>query len=139
MEALKESGLGGRLPEDGFERNISKYLPGATATAKPQQQAKAATKRNKRRRKKRKPGRSYCAVCDKLLRAGLEQVGTCRCGGVYCGAHIHNHQCTFDYKAPPTRAQLPEIADVLRLRGGRLLRPRALRRRKTRRRRHRRR
>ena len=30
MEALKESGLGGRLPEDGFERNISKYLPGAT-------------------------------------------------------------------------------------------------------------
>eukprot|EP01132_Coremiostelium_polycephalum_P002896 gene2896-3600_t len=23
----------------------------------------------------------------------------CRCGEVYCGKHIHNHNCTFDYKA----------------------------------------
>ena len=44
MEALRESGLGGRLPEDGFERNISKYLPGATGGRR-----KKRTRRRRRR------------------------------------------------------------------------------------------
>ena len=37
-----------------------------------------------------------CQVCRKKL--GL--TGTpCRCGPLFCAAHIHDHGCTYDYKA----------------------------------------
>ena len=37
-----------------------------------------------------------CRVCRKKL--GL--TGTpCRCGPLFCAAHIHDHGCTYDYKA----------------------------------------
>jgi hypothetical protein len=54
MKALRKSNRGARLPEDGFERNISKYLPGA---------------RGGRRRKTRRTRRRGGTHCNKLCGA----------------------------------------------------------------------
>jgi len=75
IEALRESNLGARLPEDGFDRNISKYLPGAIGgrrrkrrtrwrrggrrTRKTRRKHQRRRRRKTRRRKRRKTRRKY--------------------------------------------------------------------------------
>ena len=38
-----------------------------------------------------------CEACRKKLNAMMIIVNKCRCGGIYCVTHLHDHDCTFDY------------------------------------------
>ncbi|EGC30676.1 hypothetical protein DICPUDRAFT_92931 [Dictyostelium purpureum] len=37
--------------------------------------------------------------CGKSISSSLSLSSKCRCGEYFCGKHIHNHNCTFDYKS----------------------------------------
>ncbi|EFA75282.1 hypothetical protein PPL_11357 [Heterostelium album PN500] len=37
--------------------------------------------------------------CGKRLPGIMSESNRCRCGGTYCGKHMHNHECQFDYKS----------------------------------------
>ena len=39
-----------------------------------------------------------CNVCKKRLIEVFAITHNCRCGYVFCGAHLHNHECSFNYK-----------------------------------------
>ena len=44
----------------------------------------------------RKPPCNRCSACNKKVNLlGVR----CRCKGLYCGQHIHDHACTYDFKA----------------------------------------
>ncbi|KYQ90437.1 hypothetical protein DLAC_09059 [Tieghemostelium lacteum] len=37
--------------------------------------------------------------CNKVIGGVMAAANKCRCGEQFCGKHIHNHNCTFDYKS----------------------------------------
>ena len=39
-----------------------------------------------------------CLICSRKILKIMEDIYTCKCGNKYCGEHIQNHECTFDYK-----------------------------------------
>jgi hypothetical protein len=39
-----------------------------------------------------------CEKCNKKLNDLMINIYLCRCKGIYCGKHLHDHNCTFDYK-----------------------------------------
>lgn len=39
-----------------------------------------------------------CKACKKKIKSTLVDIYTCRCKHLYCGIHLHNHNCNFDYK-----------------------------------------
>lgn len=56
---------------------------------------------------------SRCGVCHKRLPVTAVLGAKCKCGDLFCGAHMQSHACSFDYRAQ-ARDQLrranPEIA-----------------------------
>ena len=38
-----------------------------------------------------------CKICSKKIKELYVDLHTCKCSGIYCNSHIHNHECTFDY------------------------------------------
>ena len=53
-----------------------------------------------------------CAECDCRLPITARLQSLCRCGALYCGAHMHRHTCTFDYRAE-AKCRLREAAPVI--------------------------
>jgi hypothetical protein len=41
--------------------------------------------------------KSKCSVCKKKINVLMKEIHTCRCQGVYCRIHLHDHNCTFNY------------------------------------------
>ncbi len=39
-----------------------------------------------------------CLICKKKINKIYILIHTCRCNGIYCNDHLHNHHCSFDYK-----------------------------------------
>ena len=44
-------------------------------------------------------GGDRCAVCDCKLPLTACMQSRCKCGQLFCGAHMHGHVCSFDYRA----------------------------------------
>ena len=44
---------------------------------------------------KKKERKKRCGKCNKKLKLVFEE---CRCGGKFCNLHLHDHECTFDYR-----------------------------------------
>ena len=40
---------------------------------------------------------SKCDICNRKLLSIMLDVHTCRCDKFFCGKHMHNHNCTFNY------------------------------------------
>ncbi len=38
-----------------------------------------------------------CMICDSKLRSLTIHINTCRCSGIYCRRHLHEHNCPYDY------------------------------------------
>jgi len=38
-----------------------------------------------------------CVLCKNKIHTLMISVHTCRCKNIYCHAHMHNHDCTFNY------------------------------------------
>ena len=79
------------------ENQARPRLPAKTAA-----DAGEAPKKRKANGKKKsapkKKKRSRCAVCRARLSAVLLAAAhTCKCGNTYCGAHMHDHPCSFDF------------------------------------------
>lgn len=41
--------------------------------------------------------KTRCQVCKVKIPLAL-RTRLCKCGGLYCGLHIMDHSCTYDYK-----------------------------------------
>ena len=41
---------------------------------------------------------TVCFCCKKKLKIAQVTIGKCKCGYVFCNAHIHNHTCSHDFK-----------------------------------------
>ena len=57
--------------------------------------------------------RRRCASCCVRLPLTAVHTSVCRCGALFCGAHLHAHACAHDYKAEAKarlRASNPEVA-----------------------------
>ena len=39
-----------------------------------------------------------CTSCNTKIIFHMTKINTCRCKNVYCNLHIHQHECTFNYK-----------------------------------------
>jgi len=39
-----------------------------------------------------------CKLCNKKIISYLKPACTCKCGFMFCGTHLHDHECSFDYK-----------------------------------------
>ena len=39
-----------------------------------------------------------CAICKKKLKLTQVTIGKCKCNEMFCNIHIHNHQCSYDFK-----------------------------------------
>lgn len=42
---------------------------------------------------------SKCKICSKKIKSIFKDMYTCKCDGVYCSNHLHDHSCTYDMKA----------------------------------------
>ena len=51
-------------------------------------------------------GRARCGACTRRLPLTAFLQCKCRCGGAYCGEHLHAHECQFDFKSAQQRQQL---------------------------------
>lgn len=38
-----------------------------------------------------------CKICKRKILKWNIDIHTCKCGNLYCGKHIHDHSCTFNY------------------------------------------
>ena len=59
--------------------------------------------------------KARCDSCRKKINALMLSIHKCRCGGTYCGAHLHDHSCTFDYKkdfVDASAEKMPKIESV---------------------------
>ena len=39
-----------------------------------------------------------CCSCKKLIPPLMKDIYRCRCKKLFCKLHLHDHNCTFDYK-----------------------------------------
>lgn len=39
-----------------------------------------------------------CFMCNKRLKLVQVATGRCKCENVYCKVHIHDHNCSYDFK-----------------------------------------
>lgn len=61
-----------------------------------------------------KKTKNRCGVCGVRLPLTACHSLVCRCGGIYCSAHLHGgHACSFDHKAE-ARARLREAMPPIR-------------------------
>lgn len=53
-----------------------------------------------------------CFICKKKLKLAQATIGKCKCKYVFCQQHIHNHNCTFNFKMTH-QSQLEEKLPVV--------------------------
>jgi hypothetical protein len=41
---------------------------------------------------------TQCVVCKRKIISCMTLIHTCKCKNIYCNLHMHDHNCTFDYK-----------------------------------------
>ena len=41
---------------------------------------------------------SKCVLCKSKINSCMVNIHTCRCKNIYCNLHMHDHNCTFNYK-----------------------------------------
>ena len=41
---------------------------------------------------------SKCQICKKKINMMLRDLHICRCSNYYCRTHMHDHDCSFNYK-----------------------------------------
>ena len=41
---------------------------------------------------------SKCLSCNSKIHSLMTKIHTCRCKNIYCHLHMHDHNCTFNYK-----------------------------------------
>ncbi len=41
---------------------------------------------------------SKCVLCKSKINSIMTNIHTCRCKNIYCHLHMHDHNCTFNYK-----------------------------------------
>lgn len=46
---------------------------------------------------KKKKKRLRCCTCKTKISAYIAPAMTCKCNKLFCGVHIHEHNCTFDF------------------------------------------
>ena len=39
-----------------------------------------------------------CFICNKKLKLAQVATGKCKCELLFCGLHIHNHNCQYNFK-----------------------------------------
>ncbi len=39
-----------------------------------------------------------CTICKKKINKMYSVISTCKCEHIFCGKHMHDHSCTYDYK-----------------------------------------
>ena len=53
-----------------------------------------------------------CNICNKKVNIMMLDRFTCRCKGVYCNLHLHDHGCNFDYNENFKEKMATELVKV---------------------------
>lgn len=51
-----------------------------------------------------------CEICKRKLNRLMLQLHTCRCKGLFCSEHKHDHKCSHDFR--PTEAELVKVIAI---------------------------